>query len=205
MLRIVSGRFKGRRLRSPGSRAVRPTSEKVREALFQILCARIEGGTVLDLYAGSGALGLEALSRGAARCCFVERAPAVCALLEGNIEALGCASAARVIRGDACTIVRELNRRGERFDLVLADPPYATIRGQESECKKILQVMDRYDIFAPNALVVVEHCRHECPPCDLTQLTIIRQQRYGDTVLSFYEARHNEHSESRSQYLEQQR
>ncbi len=188
MLRIIAGTFKSRKLFSPRSRDVRPTADRVKEALFQILGPFVEGASVLDLYAGSGNLGLEALSRGAARCWFVESDPACCAVIGKNIELLGVDAVSRVMRVECARAVRILGARGERFDLILVDPPYHKSKEGASELKKILRVLERYGTFATRALVVTEHFKNDQPPSDLMKLKLKMQRRYGDTILSFFDA-----------------
>ncbi len=187
MVRIIAGIFKSRKLLSPRSRAVRPTADKVKEALFQILGSSFEAGSVLDLYAGSGNLGLEALSRGAKRCWFVEHDPACCAMIRRNIECLGVGAHTRVMRLECARAVKLFTARGERFDLVLADPPYRKSREGASEFKKILRTLERYGTFGPHAMVVIEHFKYDQPPDDLTRFILKTQRRYGDTVLSFFD------------------
>lgn len=119
-IRIVAGEFGSRRIAVPPGRDVRPTADRAREAVFAALGA-IDGATVLDAYAGSGALGLEALSRGAASCVFVERSPRALDVLRANVRTLGAEGRSRIVRGDA---VRALAAGGETFDLILLDPPY---------------------------------------------------------------------------------
>lgn len=187
MVRIIAGTFKSRELLSPRSGAVRPTSDRVKEALFQILSPHLEGASVLDLYAGSGNLGLEALSRGAERCCFVERDPACNDVIRKNIERLGVGARTRVMRIECARAVRLLNAKGERYNLVLADPPYHKAKKGASECKKILRVLEACDMFAPHAVVVTEHFKNDQLPRDLRRLNLKLQRRYGDTVLSFFE------------------
>ncbi len=123
MTRIVSGVWGGRRLAVPHGREVRPTAERVREAWLAMLAPELPGAIVVDLYAGTGALGLEALSRGAAHATFVERHPGALATLRSNIEALGAADRATVVRGDALRYVARLDPA--EVTLVLADPPFA--------------------------------------------------------------------------------
>jgi 16S rRNA (guanine966-N2)-methyltransferase len=186
MVRIIAGQFKSRRLLSTRSGGVRPTSDRVKESLFQILAPAIGGANVLDLYAGTGNLGIEALSRGAERCCFVERAPALCALIRKNLTCLGLMRRARVVCGGSIGVLKRLCVQGERFTLVLADPPYEKTGEKEGECRKLLHALECYDIFAPEVIVVVEHFKRELLPQDLTRLRLSSQRHYGDTVLSFY-------------------
>lgn len=188
MVRIIAGEFKSRRLVSPRSAAVRPTSDRVKEALFQILGPRLDGARVLDLYAGTGNLGLEALSRGAAACCFVEESALSCATIRKNIAQLGLGGRTEVLRLDSARALDLLARRGDRFALVFADPPYAKKKGAESEFKKILLALDGCDTLAPGALMAAEHCKFDAPPEGLSRLRLLEQRRYGDTVISFFAA-----------------
>ena len=126
-MRIVAGEHRSRRLVVPAGRAVRPTSDRAREALYASLGRHVVGARVLDLFAGSGALGLEALSRGAASCLFVERDAAALDAIRANVAALGEGERATVRKGDALRVLRTLAEAGERFDLVLADPPYEDV------------------------------------------------------------------------------
>ena len=189
MVRIIAGEFRSRRLVSPPSHSVRPTADRVKESLFEIIRASPPGASVLDLYAGCGNLGLEALSRGAARCLFVERSSACCALIRRNIEILGLGDKARVMRMDCARAVKLLAAKGERYDLVFADPPYAKVAGRESESKKILRVLEGYDTFAPQARVVIEHFKGDVLREDFLRLVLLGQRRYGDTMVSFFEVK----------------
>ena len=186
MVRIIAGEFRSRRLLSPRTAAVRPTSDRVKESLFQILAPRLAGARVLDLYAGTGNLGLEALSRGAAACCFVERSASFCAIIRKNIARLGLEERTEVLRLDCPRALGLLAKRGDRFSLALADPPYAKKKGMESELKKILLALDGCDTLAPGALVVAEHFKCDPPQERLAHLRIVGQRRYGDTVISFF-------------------
>jgi 16S rRNA (guanine(966)-N(2))-methyltransferase RsmD len=149
----------------------------VRESLFAWLGDR-EGARVLDLCAGTGALGIEALSRGAASVVFVERSARVCTSLKGNLEGLGLAARARVRRGDAIRTLQRLGREGARFDLVLVDPPYAT-----GESSGILEALGQADVLAEDAEVVVEYARRH-PFCEVPGLATLEERRYGDTVIA---------------------
>jgi 16S rRNA (guanine966-N2)-methyltransferase len=179
-LRVTGGRLSGRRLRTPRSRAVRPTSDRVRESLFAVL-GDLEDASVLELYAGSGALGIEALSRGARRAVFVERAPAALAVLRENLAGLDLAPAARVVAADVAAGVRRLGREGERFDLVLLDPPYGA-RDRERALGALLYA----GILAPGAQLVVERSRRH-PLGAIPGLAVVTERRYGDTVLTWLE------------------
>jgi len=175
-LRVTGGRLGGRRLRAP-ARGTRPTADRVREALFARL-GDLRGTRVLDLYAGSGALGVEALSRGADSVVFVERAAATLAVLRGNVTALGLSAEARVIGDDVARAVRRLGRSGERFDLVLLDPPYAG-----DEAARALEALVDSGALADGAVVVVEHSRRHPLP-GATGLALLDERRYGDTAIT---------------------
>ena len=168
----MSGAAKGRRLASPAGEATRPTPNRVREAVFNSLYSldAIEGARVLDLYAGTGALGIEALSRGAAEAVFVESDPAVAAVLRSNLETTGLADRAAVMVTDADTALAGLAREGRRFDLALADPPYAFDAWPD--------LLSR----VPAELVVVESDRAvDVGP----RFAIHHRRRHGGTVVTF--------------------
>lgn len=188
MVRIIAGEFRSRRLVAPRGANVRPTSDRVKESLFQIVGERLEGARVLDLYAGTGNLGLEALSRGAASCCFVEREPNACAALRRNIASLGVGGRTELLRLDCARALGLLERRGDLFGIVLADPPYAKGGGEGSGVKKILLALDGCATLAPGALVAAEHSTFEAPPASLAKLRLLDQRRYGDTTISFFAA-----------------
>jgi 16S rRNA (guanine966-N2)-methyltransferase len=180
-LRITGGEHAGRRLRVP-ARGVRPTAERVREALFSMLAHRgaLDGARVLDAFAGSGALGLEALSRGAASALFVEKSRAAAAALAANIEALGLAPRSRVLVRDAASALRALAAEGARFDLCFVDPPYASPLAAEAT----LLLADG-GLLAERALVVVESDRRHAPG-PIAGLALALERRYGDTLISLY-------------------
>jgi len=175
-LRVTGGWLGGRRLRSP-SGGLRPTADRVREALFARL-GDLSGVTVLDLYAGTGALGVEAVSRGADAVVYVERAPRCLATLRANLEALELEGVSRVIADDAPRAVRRLGRSGERFDLLLLDPPYAS-----DEVRRALEAVSESGVLAEGAMVVVEHGKRHALPA-VAGLVVLDARRYGDTVIT---------------------
>ena len=173
-MRIISGRFARRSLRAPAGREVRPTSDRVREALFSALHSidLLEGARVLDLFAGSGALGLEALSRGARSATFVERYPPAVESLRSNVEALGVTAESTIVRADALAWLRRAPAGA--FDLVLADPPYdlAELPAMPALAASVL---------APGGLLVIEHDRR----VDFEETSgHLWSRRYGGTVVS---------------------
>lgn len=177
MMRIVAGSAGGRRLRVP-AKGTRPTSERVREALFNALevAGEIDGARVLDLYAGSGALGLEALSRGAADAMFVEADRRAVEVLRGNVAELGLGGTVR--HGSAEQVSGEA--APEPFDLVLADPPYAVDGGSLAA---VLTALAASGWLAEGALVVVERAARDGEPPWPAGFTALRSRHYGDTSL----------------------
>jgi 16S rRNA (guanine(966)-N(2))-methyltransferase RsmD len=178
-LRIISGSARGRRLKAPAGKLTRPTSDRVREAIFNILGAPEQDMWVLDLFAGSGALGLEALSRGAAGCLFVEQNPAALQVLRRNVAELGFESSSQIQRGDA---LRALKRHlPHRFGWIFVDPPY-----RAGLYQPILELVERGQHLAEGGLLIVEHDRRH-PPAQSTGCLIRTDHRqYGDTEVSFY-------------------
>jgi 16S rRNA (guanine966-N2)-methyltransferase len=162
---------------APAGRGVRPTTDRVREAIFARLGA-LDGARVLDLYAGTGALGIEAISRGAASVVFVERARASLEVLERNLASLGLAQRARVLRRDAAAALAALGQAAERFDLVLLDPPY-----EMGEEERALCALVSAGVLAPGAVVVVERSRRHAL-ASIAGLVLEDERRYGDTVVS---------------------
>jgi 16S rRNA (guanine966-N2)-methyltransferase len=156
----------------------RPTSDKVKEALFSILAARIEGARLLDLFGGAGGIGIEALSRGAARVEFVESDRATADILSENIAACGFRDRAEIHHLD---VFRFLKRAHEPYDLVFADPPY-----HDGRLKKLLPALGRGDMISPGGLVIVEHFRKTPLPDRIGALTSIRTYTYGDTALTVF-------------------
>jgi len=183
MARIAGGLLKGLSITVP--RQIRATEEKVRQALFNILGDHVEGARVLDGFAGSGALGLEALSRGAALVVFLEAHPACLRAIQQNLARIDLSAIAgrwQILRGDALQSLRALGRQGRMFDLVLLDPPYQGLWG-----KKALNAVAAYGMLSPTGSVLLEHARRNTPPSSVGPLALRKQHRYGDTVLSFYQ------------------
>ena len=183
-MRIVAGTLGGRVLRAPPGRDTRPTSEKVREAVFAILGDPGEGAHVLDLFAGSGALGLEALSRGAARVTFVDRGRPALAALRRNLAELGVADRAEVVGADAVAFLARPPAVPWRW--VFVDPPY-----RSDLARRALDALPAASL-AEGASIVVEHDRRN-PPAD-AHGSLLRTdlRRYGDTEISFYRPRRPE-------------
>lgn len=175
-MRIIAGSAKGRRLASPRGGATRPLTDRVREALFSSLGAEVIGARVLDLYAGSGSVGLEALSRGAASVVFVERDRGALDALRRNVAAVGLGG--EVVADDA---ERHVARIAEPVDLAFVDPPYAL------PLASVLQVLERLEpILTDGATVVVHRRKGEEPPQQLAGLMLVDRRRYGDAEVWRY-------------------
>jgi 16S rRNA (guanine966-N2)-methyltransferase len=180
-VRIVAGTLGGRRFSAPPGNDTRPTSDRVREALFSAL-GDISGARVLDLFAGSGALALEALSRGAAHAVLVENDARAAATIRRNLEALGVGPDRAVLRRrDALRVVRDASEAGESYDLVFLDPPYRLATGLGPELATALA-----PILAPGARVIGESDRRT--PLDLPGMSTTFERRYGDTLLRIHTA-----------------
>jgi 16S rRNA (guanine966-N2)-methyltransferase len=178
-MRVVGGSLGGRTLRAPRGRAVRPTSDRVREALFAIL-GDVGGARTLDLFAGSGALAIEALSRGAQSAVLVERDRAAAAAAAANLGALGIAeNVATLVRADAFAALRSASARGAAYDLVFLDPPYRDAPRLGRELSAALA-----PVLAPGARVVVESDRRS--PLELTAPVMTDERRYGDTLIRIH-------------------
>src|SRR5688572_27924308 len=175
-MRITGGRLAGRRLEVPRGE-VRPTADRVRESLFARL-GSLAGKRVLDLYAGSGALGFEALSRGAAGVVFADRSSAACATLRKSAERLGVEGAVEIRRGEARAVLRRL-AGGRVFGLVFLDPPLAS-----RELADALRGVGAATLLAPDALVVAETDRRH-PPAPVPGLAAVDERRYADTVITW--------------------
>jgi 16S rRNA (guanine(966)-N(2))-methyltransferase RsmD len=183
-MRVISGRLRGRTLTAPKGPGLRPTSDQVKETLFNMLGRQVVQAAVLDLFAGTGSLGIEALSRQAEQVVFVEKHPRHIRVLQRNLAACGVESASRVYRGDANKILRVLQKEGWQFDLIFLDPPYR----QTSLLEAVLRQLAERALVARTGIVVAEHSRAFSPLLPPGPgLTRTAQRRVGDTTLSFYE------------------
>ena len=176
-MRIVAGTYGGRRITAPPGGDTRPTSDRVREALFSVLGPSVQGARVLDLFAGSGALGIEALSRGAVRAVFVERSHKAAAAIRANLESLGIDAEVRTV--DARAALRSASARREAYDLVFLDPPYRRAAELGRELSEGLA-----PLLAAGARVVTESDRRA--PLELN-LPLADERRYGDTVIRIHD------------------
>jgi 16S rRNA (guanine966-N2)-methyltransferase len=182
-MRVIAGEFKGRQLVTPRGGTTRPTADQVRIALLDTLGPWLPGARVLDLFAGAGGVGLEALSRGAEHATFVERDARAIAALETNIRTLGVRARVHVMRGD---VVRELGRlaaAAQRFEVVFLDPPYATDDGEHT-----LATLAARELATPGGVVIAQHLTKRAPAPEYRTLRAFRDRRFGETTLTFFRA-----------------
>jgi 16S rRNA (guanine(966)-N(2))-methyltransferase RsmD len=182
-MRVIAGVHRGRRLLGPSGPTIRPTSDRVKEALFSIIGDRIVGARVLDLYAGTGALGIEALSRGAAHVTFIEEDLSAGRILQTNLQRCRGVGAADI--HVSATRVESYLRRGRQphpFDIVLADPPYA----ETADLIHVLALVSA-ETFGPRALLILEHAKKTVIPPTMGVFRLVRRYEYGDTALSLFQ------------------
>ena len=177
-MRITTGKYKGRIITAP--KGIRPTEERVRKAFFDIM-GDISGLSFLELFAGSGAMGFEALSQGASNVLFVEKDRQAVKAIEHNLKALGIASHAELIAADVQEIIPALAGRGRKFDLIFLDPPY--YRGT---AEKTLQRLAEYDILQNPGYLVIQHFKRDPIPDRQGTFFSFKQAHYSDTLLTFY-------------------
>ena len=188
-MRITAGKYKGARLETPKTRGMRPTSARVKESLFAILRGRINGADALDICAGSGAVGIEALSRGARRCVFVDADPAACRCIRRNLAALNAPpDAAQTLRAKASSAARRLFQQNRLFQIVFLDPPY-----NSPILHDMLRIIGQSaQICAQDGIVAAEHRANNAPDDRYGNLKRTRMETYGDTQLSFFEPSESE-------------
>lgn len=177
-MRVITGSARGRRLRELEGTETRPTTDRVKESMFNILQFDIEGSRVLDLFAGTGQLGIEALSRGAAAAVFVEQRRDAAALIRENLRLTGLTDRARVVNGEALVY---LASAGERFDIIFLDPPYAA-----KLWKPVLDAVSRFDILSDHGIIICESPQDEALPEAVGSCRIHRTYRYGRIKLTTY-------------------
>jgi len=180
-MRVLAGTLKGQRLTTPRGAVTRPTMDRIRIACLDTLTPFLASGPFLDLFAGAGGVGIEALSRGAPAAVFVERsAPALGALRE-NLARLGVDDRSRVLRQDAALALDTLAGRDERFAVVFLDPPYDSPRAGV-----VLAALARGDVLAPGAVVAVQHASKAPPPTPTGVLHVWKARKFGETTLTFF-------------------
>jgi 16S rRNA (guanine966-N2)-methyltransferase len=180
-VRVIGGQARGRRLKSVPGEGTRPPLARVRQALFDILRAATPGAAWLDLFAGTGSYGIEALSRGAREVVLVELNPKAVAVIRENLESTGFTDRARVVRGDVLREIPRLAQEGLRFDVIGIAPPYFRDLGA-----RVLALVDETGIVSPSGYVYVQRHKTEAIPPTTRTLTLVRDYGYGENVLSFF-------------------
>jgi 16S rRNA (guanine966-N2)-methyltransferase len=183
-VRVLAGALKGQRLTTPPGRTTRPTADQVRIACLDTLMPFLDAGPFLDLFAGAGGVGIEALSRGASSAVFVEQDAAALRALRDNVERLALADRARVVRADAARAVADLEADGERFGVVFLDPPYDSPRAGGA-----LEAVAAGGVLVAGAVVVIQHGTKTPPAAAPGALSLWKARRFGETTLTFYRRR----------------
>ncbi len=177
-MRIISGQHKGRRLSRGGKTKIRPTSDRVKGSIFNVLRDDVRGKNILDLFAGSGGLGLEALSRGAKSVTFVDASFQCIKLIEKNLESLSFKSKSTLLRLDG---LKALKRLKQNFQIILADPPYL-----KGFVQRIVDLIAQSEILEKNGILILEHHKKEIYSFSEEKLLLLKQKKFGDTVISFF-------------------
>ena len=176
-MRIITGDFKGRRLEMPENNNIRPTTEKVKEAIFSIIAGNLEDAVCVDLFAGTGNLGLEALSRGAEKCYFADNSRESLDLIKRNIAMCKADEWSTVIPGDFEKVLTRLGERGEKIDIFFLDPPYK---------KGLFELIREFDLLAEEGIIIAEHNVRDKLAEDLSGFEIIKERSYGTVAISIY-------------------
>jgi len=180
-VRVIGGALKGRRLYPVRGLTIRPTTDYLRESIFNILSGCMEDAVVLDLFAGTGSLGIEALSRGAASAVFIDKDPQAIKALVRNISAFSLEEQCTIVRRDILRGLSFLKSTVQAFDLVFIDPPYG-----QGFVEPTLHILNRAECTAKEAYIVIEHSAHETLPQEVARLMRTDQRRYRKTLVSFY-------------------
>jgi len=183
-MRIIAGSHKGRELITPKTRQIRPTTDRLKQIIFDILSTPFKYQRVLDLFAGSGSLGLEALSRGASSATFIDNSSLAIRTISANCKLLALDEKCRIVRLDVFRALSQFIQGNESFDLVLADPPY-----EKMLTSKLLQIFDSASVLMPGGILVIEHSAKDTPTMNLCHLQCIKTKKIGETAFSFYENR----------------
>ena len=181
-MRLIAGKYRSRRLKGPGTMRIRPTSDRLRETLFNVLGSSIADSYFVDLFAGTGAVGIEAISRGARDVFFVESSAKAARLVRENLASLEIRTGAEVIEADAVRGLERLASRRLMADFIFLDPPYE----KADEYSDVLEFLDASHLIAPRGIVIVEHFSKMELPQRLDRLECTREIEQGDTLLSFY-------------------
>ena len=180
-MRIITGDFKGRRLEMPEGKDIRPTTEKVKEAIFSIIAGNVPGAVCVDLFAGTGNLGLEALSHGSEKCYFADNSRESLNLIKRNIAMCKAEEWSVVIPGDFERVLTRLGERGEKIDIFFLDPPY-----REGLYEKCFELIREYDLLAEEGIIIAEHGEREPLPEEIEGYIVLKERNYGSVAITIY-------------------
>lgn len=187
ILRVISGSAKGHGLKTVKGDTTRPTSDKVKGAVFNIIAAYIEESTVLDMFAGTGSLGIEALSRGAASAVFFDRSPQCCKIIKENLEHTKLTEKASVFNMDFTAGINKMYHDGRKFDIIIMDPPY-----NKNFIQEALNLIAKNDIIVDDGIIIAEHSVLDKLPESCGRLKAIDTRKYGDTMITIYKEGNND-------------
>lgn len=187
-MRVITGTAKGHRLKAPKGMATRPTADRVKEALFNLLGDRVFDARFLDLFAGTGSIGIEALSRGAELAVFIETSSQALQVIRENLSHTGLAERSEIYRQDVLIALEMLGKQFRTFNLIFIDPPYLKCYEE-----KVLQKINDMNLLLADGIVVVESSKKDLLPDQVGQLIMCRCEKYGDTLLNFYRREQAEH------------
>ncbi|MCR6546299.1 16S rRNA (guanine(966)-N(2))-methyltransferase RsmD [Dehalobacterium formicoaceticum] len=180
-MRVISGEAKGRRLKAPKGFATRPTTDRVKEAIFNVLSAKIPGSAVLDVFAGTGGLGIEALSRGATLAHFIEKNREAASIVQNNLVHTGLSPKAQVLQGDFAFLLARLK---ERYDLIFLDPPY-----HQGFVLQAVSLIIKYGLLSEHGVIIIETGSKEKELPQEEELVLVKESVYGDTAVLYYQFR----------------
>jgi 16S rRNA (guanine(966)-N(2))-methyltransferase RsmD len=186
ILRVISGSAKGHGLKTIKGDTTRPTSDKVKGALYNIIAAYVEGSTVLDMFAGTGSLGIEALSRGAASAAFFDRSQQCCGIIKENLQHTKLTEKALVYNTDFSAGIEKMHREGHKFDIIIMDPPY-----NKNFIQEALKLLAINDIMMDDGIIIAEHSVMDKLPESCGKLKVIDTRKYGDTMITIYKDGNN--------------
>ena len=186
-MRVISGQARGKRLKAPSGLNTRPITDMIKEALFNVWGTRVPGSVFLDLFAGSGSVGIEALSRGAARVVFVDNSGEAVKIIKDNLQNCGLDNNFEIYRRDVMKALELLKRHGERFDLIYVDPPFTN----DKIFYPVMVVLDEVDILRTDGIVVIRTPHKKTMPTTFNRLSVYQSRNYGESTLHYY-CRHEE-------------
>ncbi|SER96860.1 16S rRNA (guanine966-N2)-methyltransferase [Gracilibacillus ureilyticus] len=182
-MRVIAGKYKGHRIQAVPNKLTRPTSDKVKESLFQIIGPFFDEGICLDLFAGSGSLAIEALSRGMEQAILVDKQPKAISVIKSNVNHIGLEKHVEIYRNDAIRALKAIKKRDIKFDIIFLDPPY-----YKTSYEKLLNTIDEYDLVKDNGLIVCEHDASYQLDVDFSNYRLKKRDKLGNTTgISIYE------------------